>query len=1323
MEESRHNDGDDVTIDWQTRFNEANEKLILFHKRAASARKKINSQIEKLKLTLKEAGEKALKCEERAMTAEKELAMLKAAPHRKSDDKTLEEKCEQLQKKNSQLEQKLKVELNARKRDQAALREKTMQIKAWVMKTLKVDAEERKKLKTVKKKLEKKVESLKRELQDAQQKERRSKLNSNVSVACSTGSIRKAVEEKLMEFNDFCDNEVRFTPDNPTQSPMEVEEDHKEEEEEEKAKVKFDSNPDVKVYASPSVAVPDNRPAGKSRYLRSSARKRLQSLVDQQCGDEGGADFGRSCPALVATNKEKSQLGGAEELGERSVGVDFSHSLPASSFRKAQRRNLRPPTPPLHQHAVWETKIYNMAKSGFQFSSNALGRTIPSKHVVSICEDYKPGEYADIIHRAKPLTVPVYAKLKGRAQQIRKDPLTAPSSDSSDDETTVTPLLRHNRPFVKRQPSSNQPPVTKAMTSLEMAAAIAGCSLQQNQPANQKTSSPMTSRAIKRASSHQSMTSVESDYAIPPDAYGSLSSSSSLLALPQAPLHDEPEFKLLKTSSGETPSAAHRSVTASSAKCGEAKRGASAKCGYLKKLSGKSRQWKKRWFVLQRGRMTFYKTSSEASCSSGGHQVFNVESGHAVAISKSVSADSCVVSFQTRSENGTKTYYLAASSPNQAGEWAKSLKTAVSFGSSATSGHPGKSAGYEATVFQEKSPPLKVSVSLHQHWVVVNCQYPGLLEEKLQRVSLKLYAFNQQPAVSEESCNEGMPSCDEGNFVQFVHVGTSKSHQVLFCFNHKQDKVKFLEEMQSREAIVLSDFDKSALQLISEADSKPTANQDKSLWLRWPAMVHSAESDCSKHLSTSSSQDSKLETKKVVSGVQKFVTHELDPSNIDFHVALLHSVATTCLKFPHAQNELFAQLFRFTNRQESDQKLSRSSPYLQAWKLLALLISVFEPNILLKKLLKLHYNFHADSKSQVGQYAIYCQRASDRFLIAGPRSCAPSRSEARSILLSNPFNHSLPLSLPVHFADSSYKVIGFHGSTTISELIGSISDQCGFLSHTSFSLFVNEPGCKLQHYIHPHVKVCDVMSAWENIATHRIAEATTQPKFMFRRRLCFRAHRPLETSFEKLLIVYQIGEKIAKDRFPITRDLAIEVTALTAQIVLGPCKSKSSQGLNDVINRIFPARYRDTKGKSCSKQQREKVEEKWANLKQTSRAECVRTFLNVVRKWPLCDATFYAAKIETNGKSKGDSVWLAVEEGCLNILHHKTMQTIEKINYDQMVTFGGCRKCLMVVLTQLESGNVRKVLFNMPKIQIFSILKLIVDYMNTSVKKQEKINE
>ena len=173
-----------------------------------------------------------------------------------------------------------------------------------------------------------------------------------------------------MEFNDFCDNKIHFTnqPSPAAGGAMEVEEEKEAAEEEEmeeekvKSNVKFDSNPDVNFYSqSPAVNIPTDNIGGKSRYLRSSVRKRLQSLVDQgnQGDASGAADFGRSCPVLLDSKKQNNKSVaemvelGAGGGGSVSGGVDFSHSLPASSFRKAQRRNLRPPTPPLHQHAVW----------------------------------------------------------------------------------------------------------------------------------------------------------------------------------------------------------------------------------------------------------------------------------------------------------------------------------------------------------------------------------------------------------------------------------------------------------------------------------------------------------------------------------------------------------------------------------------------------------------------------------------------------------------------------------------------------------------------------------------------------------------------------------------------------------------------------------------------------------------------------------------------------------------------------------------------------------------------------------------------------------
>lgn len=58
----------------------------------------------------------------------------------------------------------------------------------------------------------------------------------------------------------------------------------------------------------------------------------------------------------------------------------------------------------------------------------------------------------------------------------------------------------------------------------------------------------------------------------------------------------------------------------------------------------------------------------------------------------------------------------------------------------------------------------------------------------------------------------------------------------------------------------------------------------------------------------------------------------------------------------------------------------------------------------------------------MGQYVLYCRRALDRALSSGCRTSPPSRTEAISILLQNPFQHSLPFSIPVHFLDGKYQV-------------------------------------------------------------------------------------------------------------------------------------------------------------------------------------------------------------------------------------------------------------------------------------------------------------
>nr|XP_053628551.1 pleckstrin homology domain-containing family H member 1-like [Cherax quadricarinatus] len=121
-------------------------------------------------------------------------------------------------------------------------------------------------------------------------------------------------------------------------------------------------------------------------------------------------------------------------------------------------------------------------------------------------------------------------------------------------------------------------------------------------------------------------------------------------------------------------------------------------------------------------------------------------------------------------------------------------------------------------------------------------------------------------------------------------------------------------------------------------------------------------------------------------------------------------------------------------------------------------------------------------RTEVGKYAAYCQRALERTLEHGGREAKPSRMEVLSILLKNPYHHSLPHAIPVHFINGTYQVIGFDGSTTIDEFLSSLNQEigCRDVHQSGFALFSDDPIEKdLEHCLNRNAKLCDVISKWE----------------------------------------------------------------------------------------------------------------------------------------------------------------------------------------------------------------------------------------------------
>ena len=162
--------------------------------------------------------------------------------------------------------------------------------------------------------------------------------------------------------------------------------------------------------------------------------------------------------------------------------------------------------------------------------------------------------------------------------------------------------------------------------------------------------------------------------------------------------------------------------------------------------------------------------------------------------------------------------------------------------------------------------------------------------------------------------------------------------------------------------------------------------------------------------------------------------------------------------------------------------------------------------------------------------------------------------EVLSILLKNPHHHSLPHALPVHFANETYQVVGFDGSSTIAEFLHDLSLElgCRAVDQSGFTIFSDDPLDKdMYHALHLEDKVCDVISKWETALREKGSgkfENKRVIRFVYQNRLFWRKNVVGEVDRERLLFTYQISKQIVQGRFPLSKELAFELTALMAQV-------------------------------------------------------------------------------------------------------------------------------------------------------------------------------
>nr|XP_058134463.1 pleckstrin homology domain-containing family H member 2 isoform X2 [Dasypus novemcinctus] len=772
-------------------------------------------------------------------------------------------------------------------------------------------------------------------------------------------------------------------------------------------------------------------------------------------------------------------------------------------------------------------------------------------------------------------------------------------------------------------------------------------------------SGPGSPRALKRGISLSSVAS-ESDYAIPPDAYSTDTE------------YTQPEQKLPKACSSSSDNGKNEPLE---------------KSGYLLKMSGKVKTWKRRWFVLKGGELLYYKSP--------------------LATEK-------------------HTYYLTADSPNILEEWIKVLQNVLRV-----------QAANPLFLQPDGKPSVKGLLTKVKHgyskrvWCTLigkTLYYFRSQEDKFPLGQIKLWEAKveevDRSCDSDEDYEASGRSLLSTHYTIVIHPKDQGPSYLLIGSKHEKDTWLYHLTVAagSNNVNVGSEFEQLVCKLLN-IEGEPSSQ----IW-RHPTLCHNKEGIISP-LTTLPSEALQTEAIKLFKTCQLFINAAVDSPAIDYHISLAQSALQICLTHPELQNEICCQLIKQTRRRQPP---NQPGP-LQGWQLLALCVGLFLPHHPFLWLLKLHLKKNADSRTEFGKYAIYCQRCVERTQQNGDREARPSRMEILSTLLRNPYHHSLPFSIPVHFMNGIYQVVGFDASTTVEEFLNTLNQDTGMRkpAQSGFALFTDDPsGRDLEHCLQGNIKICDIISKWEQASKEQQpgkCEGTRTVRLTYKNRLYFSMQAHGETDREKLLLMYQTNDQIINGLFPLNKDLALEMAALLAQVEIGDferpfstpaghvtSQCKANQTLKQVIEKFYPKRYRDGCSEEQLRQLCQRLSTRWMALRGHSAADCVRIYLTVARKWPFFGAKLFLAKPITPSSLGNTFLWLAIHEDGLSILEYNSMRLIVSYVYKSLMTFGGYQDDFMVVINNTHSKDkpTDKLLFTMAKPKILEITLLIASYIN-----------
>ncbi|KRX19456.1 Pleckstrin homology domain-containing family H member 2 [Trichinella nelsoni] len=426
----------------------------------------------------------------------------------------------------------------------------------------------------------------------------------------------------------------------------------------------------------------------------------------------------------------------------------------------------------------------------------------------------------------------------------------------------------------------------------------------------------------------------------------------------------------------------------------------------------------------------------------------------------------------------------------------------------------------------------------------------------------------------------------------------------------------------------------------------------------------------------------------------------------EYHLDLAQNALRLALANPTIRDEFYALLIKLTNSEQISH---------QAWRLLAMCLSLFLPSYPIMWLMKKYLRNACLNGEPSHRLAAFCQRALERTVSNGARTEAPSKLEIMAFLTRDPCEHSLPHSIPVNMPDGSYQVIGFDGSSTVIECSQRLCQIIGIRPppQSGYGIFADDPRMPdTLQYLNPNEKLCDVLSRWERqLKEHTAGKVPNRRaiQLLFRRRFYWPNFARDETDQERVFLAYQLADDLREDHVPVSVDLAVELCALMAQLHYGSYKSTHDNRTDNIIRRTLSEKLISV---ACRNSLKQRVEDKWKNFESFTTTEAASVIVQTLRLWPYFGASFFEATI----KGKADeSLWLAVDSYGITLMQYHTKECINTYSYDMVTKFGGMNDDFVLVVQRTlfaeDEAPIERIVFAMENTKAYEITLLLADYI------------